>query len=127
MRPPDETTEIEWCGLTVTVREWCDPADFPWDGDEELPENAEGWDLLCEVEVARYEHTFTARDSLVGNWLVPNADGIAWLKEQAAHVREQALEGLLEAIETDAGQAPILKAAALQRAARALLHTIAKE
>lgn len=124
MRTPDTCEVIEWRGLEVTVREWCDPCDHPWDGDEPLPENAEGWDLLCRVEVTAYGHTFYASDSLGSNWIEPNPEGIRYLKETAAEVRAQALADLAGVIGTEASEAPIQRAQLRQSAARGLLSRL---
>ena len=64
MRKPDDTRVVKWHGFDVTVDIWCDPTDMPWDGDCELEEGAEGWDLLVRVTLS----TFTAQDSLGSCW-----------------------------------------------------------
>lgn len=68
MRRPDRIETREWQGHEVTIRAWVDPTDLPWDGDEELDPEMEGWDLYAEAEIIVEGQRFEGRDSLGSCW-----------------------------------------------------------
>jgi hypothetical protein len=131
MRPPDHEYLHDWRGMVVTVREWCNWTDIPYDDihcdDEPQPENAEGYDLLCEVALAFNGQTFTAGDSLGAVWIIPNPEGLAYLREEQANVRDAALSLLLDDLTRSAGDALIIEAQKRRNAAHDILAALTPE
>ncbi len=107
-----ETKTIEWRGLNVEVRETCDPASEPWDGEEPLDPGDEGWDLAVEVSVTVDGHEFKAGDSIGGCWIHPDAEGRAYVDSQLREITDEALRSLGKEIERVASGEDVRKAEA---------------
>lgn len=121
MRLADETETIEHKGMTVTVKTWCDPTDLPWDGDFELDENAEGWDLYVEASTTLDGFTFIGRDSLGSIWIDPGPDGTRYLREETSNVTHEALVALDQELTQVVQGRDVKSAGKSVRAARKLL------
>jgi hypothetical protein len=126
MRRPDETETIGHKGMTVDVSTWIDPTDIPWDGDCELEEGSEGWDVLVEVKTTVGGFSFIARDSLGSIRCSPDREGNKYLHEEVKNVVEEALFQLEKEITRVAEGGDVLRARDEQKAARALQKLLAK-
>ena len=121
MRKPDETTESEVQGIPCTVETWCDWTDVPWDGDEPLEENAEGYDVCARVTIALRDGSAVGHDSLGGIWILPDASGRGYLASELASVVEEAKEAALEELKRIAGGERLCQEADRMSEAKALL------
>jgi hypothetical protein len=124
MRQADNVSERQWRGLTVTVSQWIDWADEPWDGDEPLEPGSEGYDLLVSVAVIVNGERFEARDSLGSVWVGPGGDK-AYVDSELENVTGEALTQLQAQLESLAAGKGVKRAQQTQlRAAIALsAHT----
>ena len=119
---PDETETIEHKGLTVEVLTWVDPTDLEWDGDFELAEGSEGWDVMVEARTTIAGHSFMAFDSLGSIWVSPDRDGNKYLREEIGEVKRQALSSLeIEIARVSRGE-DAQREAERAKAALAFLH-----
>ncbi len=98
MRTPDETSEVKLGKLKVTVRQWIDPTDLPWHGDEELPKNAEGYDAYVEAEIVVDGQRFESRSSLGSIWIEPNREGREYVRTCVKEITDEAIHDLQEEI-----------------------------
>ncbi len=89
-----ENRTVVWRGLNVSVTEVREPASEPWDGEEPLDPGSEGWDLAVEVGLDVDGHVFSARDSICGNWIMPNREGLKYLDSQVEEILAEALSSL---------------------------------
>lgn len=97
-RIPDETKDIDLGSVVAEVSTWIAPTDLPWDGTEPLPENAEGYDIRVKATVNFDNEWFTAYDSLGSIWIVPDKEGLAFLKQTQKEVETQAIASLKDEI-----------------------------
>jgi len=119
---PDREYITEWCGHNVVVREYCEPTQDTWDGDEPLPEGSEGWDLAVHVELTWNGQTFKAHDAVCNHWILPNLEGRKYLSEQLDSIREEAFHSLTEEIKKVASGEQLLRAVERQQVAFTLIH-----
>ncbi len=110
MRTPSKEHTIRWRGQDVTVKEYCDPTDVPWDGDAELEAGSEGYDLTVEVELTLAGTSFKAGASVGGHWILPNQEGFKYLDEQTKELLDEALSNLSDEISRVASGAEVKKA-----------------
>jgi hypothetical protein len=123
---PDETETIEHKGLTVEVLTWVDPTDLEWDGDFELAEGSEGWDVMVEARTTIAGHSFMGHDSLGSIWIDASHDGQRYLREEIDDVKQQALSSLeIEIARVSRGE-DAQREAERAKAALAVLETLRK-
>jgi len=94
MSQPSKTHEVEWNGLKVQVKEYCDPTDVPWDGDHPLEPGSEGYDQAVEVSVEFDGQRFEASDHLCGSWISPDREGFDYLESVMKDLIGNALHNL---------------------------------
>jgi hypothetical protein len=121
MRKPDETEDRDSHGLVVTLDRWIDPTDLEWDGDEPLPENSEGWDLMVRATLTFGYQVFTGLAACGGFWATPDSDGRNYLEMSMKELEEEALQALWEEIEAIKDGREVIAANARRRTAKTVL------
>jgi hypothetical protein len=123
MRNPDLTKEITWKSFKVTVREWCDQTDIPWDGEFPLEEGSEGFDLYVEVSLMIGDVRFEGASSLGSVWVAPN--DYTNIQEEFENVIQEALANLHSEILLIAGGRDVRDARRRAQVASVLVKELA--
>ncbi len=124
MSKPNKVHEIDWNGLKVTVSEYCDPTEFPWDGDHPLEPGSEGYDNAVEVQVEVDGQRFEASDSLCGSWITPDREGYDYLDSVKKDLLTNALHNLGAEIRRVASGVDVKKAQSRASVARKAIKSL---
>lgn len=124
MTKPSKEHTVRWRGQDVTVKEYCEPTEFPWDGDSELEAGSEGYDITVEVEVSLGCTTFKAGTSVGGHWIVPGQEGYKYLDDQTKELLVEALSNLAAEVSTIASGSEVKRAEHRRSVAYVLAATV---
>lgn len=121
MRNADDCEVIEADGLMFKIETRTDPTDLPWDGDEPLDEGAEGWDVLVEATIVTEGLNLVGFSSLGSIWIIPNPEGIEYLREETRNVRAEAIAHAVDQLRNVAAGEAVAKAKSEQKIAKGLV------
>lgn len=120
-------------GKNVTVLLTVEPTDLPWDGDEPLEENAEGWDVMAEATLdlggsgKKSLGTVTAHASVCSTWILPDTDGLQYLNSVKDDIVNEAVQNLEEELARLAEGKAVASERRRQNAAKKIVATIPVE